>query len=341
MIKKIIIITMMVLLLANIAFAWDYTTDCKDKITDEINDDFCDCMEGQQGLGKDIPTAEILCLESNEMECYGDIDYAAGCTPGYTCNEQLECELGWDYTTGCFDKISDTTIATTFCDAMQTKILSQSYEDVPTIEEEVFAETGYECYGDLVYTTGCAIGEICNSELICKAINEECTTDDECNSAENCIEGVCKIEEIILAACEDEIDNDGDGLIDLNDPSCFSKSDEDESETITYAELIELYGLGLTECTDGIDNDGDGLIDYPAETECVSPIDNDEDWNAECMDGVNNDDDATIDLDDFGCFDPNDNSETDIMNAKLKFETAEFEEPGFFSKVLDTITFWN
>ena len=33
----------------------------------------------------------------------------------------------------------------------------------------------------------------------------------------------------VAAECSDNIDNDGDGLIDLNDPGCPKKNDKDES----------------------------------------------------------------------------------------------------------------
>lgn len=50
--------------------------------------------------------------------------------------------------------------------------------------------------------------------------------------------------------CSDGIDNDGDGLIDEDDPGCISDSDNNE-----FNESSE------PQCSDGIDNDGDGLVD--------------------------------------------------------------------------------
>lgn len=47
------------------------------------------------------------------------------------------------------------------------------------------------------------------------------------------------------SVCSDGLDNDGDGLVDLADPSCLDANDGDES----------------SQCNDGVDNDGDGLID--------------------------------------------------------------------------------
>jgi hypothetical protein len=52
-------------------------------------------------------------------------------------------------------------------------------------------------------------------------------------------------------ACNDGIDNDGDGKIDLNDPDCTDPSDNSEHGVTVYS----------PQCRDGVDNDGDGKID--------------------------------------------------------------------------------
>ncbi len=70
-------------------------------------------------------------------------------------------------------------------------------------------------------------------------------------------------------ACNDGIDNDGDGYIDLNDPGCANKRDNSELDP-------------NVECDDGADNDGDSAIDYN-DNGCSSPTDNDE---SDCGDGV-------------------------------------------------------
>jgi hypothetical protein len=57
-------------------------------------------------------------------------------------------------------------------------------------------------------------------------------------------------------ACQDGIDNDGDGLVDLTDPGCASASDVSEN--------------GANACDDRIDNDGDGLRDHPRDPGCES-----------------------------------------------------------------------
>lgn len=105
---------------------------------------------------------------------------------------------------------------------------------------------------------------------------------------------------IIEPACNDGIDNDGDGLVDLADSGCANASDDDEYNA----------PAPLPACNDGIDNDGDGLVDL-ADTGCADAFDNDE-YNAPitaCNDGVDNDGDGLVDLADSGCTDATDNDE--------------------------------
>jgi len=69
-------------------------------------------------------------------------------------------------------------------------------------------------------------------------------------------------------ACSDNLDNDGDGYVDMNDPGCSSPTDNDEYNQIinppqTYA------------CNDGRDNDYDGYVDMN-DPGCAYPTDNDE-----------------------------------------------------------------
>ena len=66
-------------------------------------------------------------------------------------------------------------------------------------------------------------------------------------------------------ACTDNIDNDGDLLIDFpDDPGCADAFDTDEADP------------PLVQCNDTIDNDGDLLIDFPADLGCDSATDDNE-----------------------------------------------------------------
>ena len=73
--------------------------------------------------------------------------------------------------------------------------------------------------------------------------------------------------------CGDGIDNDGDGLVDLQDPGCTDAGDNDETDEPTPT----------TECSDGVDNDGDGLIDL-ADSDCINAQDDDESTPPVCGD---------------------------------------------------------
>jgi hypothetical protein len=62
-----------------------------------------------------------------------------------------------------------------------------------------------------------------------------------------------------VPACNDQLDNDGDGLVDHPaDPGCASLLDVSENRA------------GFA-CDDRIDNDQDGLTDFPQDPGCVSP----------------------------------------------------------------------
>ncbi len=108
----------------------------------------------------------------------------------------------------------------------------------------------------------------------------------------------------VLPACQDTVDNDGDGLIDFPlDTGCSSATDNDEFNP-------------LPECSDSADNDGDGLIDFPADNGCTSANDNSEfePPNPACSDGIDNDGDGLIDTADPGCTGPSDNNEFNVVN---------------------------
>ena len=58
--------------------------------------------------------------------------------------------------------------------------------------------------------------------------------------------------------CSDGLDDDQDGLIDLEDPGCDDALDSSERGT-------------MYECDNGIDDDGDDLIDFPEDDGCLDP----------------------------------------------------------------------
>jgi hypothetical protein len=87
------------------------------------------------------------------------------------------------------------------------------------------------------------------------------------------------------AACDDGLDNDGDGATDHpDDPGCADADDDSEKDD-----------TGTYPCDDGADNDADTLVDCPDDPGCVHPAANTED--PICQDGLDNDGDGQIDFD--------------------------------------------
>ncbi len=93
-----------------------------------------------------------------------------------------------------------------------------------------------------------------------------------------------------LPDCEDLVDNDGDGLVDGEDPGC-NPNEQDDSE---------IDDTGAYPCDNGVDDDGDGLIDYAVgeggDPGCTSPSDPDEiSPDFPCDNGVDDDRDGVAD----------------------------------------------
>ncbi len=112
----------------------------------------------------------------------------------------------------------------------------------------------------------------------------------------------------ITTECYDTIDNDGDGLKDAEDPSCWNPDFGHEPDGFLNDEAA-VWG---TECDNGVDDDSDGLVDghdpdcqpryeaFQFETTIGS---------TQCNDGVDNDGDELIDSADPDCENAADDSE--------------------------------
>lgn len=68
-----------------------------------------------------------------------------------------------------------------------------------------------------------------------------------------------------LGQCNDLLDNDDDGVIDLADPGCIDGLDANEQDPAE-----------VPQCADGVDNDMDALIDWPEDDGCEAAGDIDE-----------------------------------------------------------------
>ncbi|HXF51248.1 MAG TPA: hypothetical protein VNM43_06170 [Dehalococcoidia bacterium] len=84
-----------------------------------------------------------------------------------------------------------------------------------------------------------------------------------------------------LGTCDDQLDNDGDGLRDLADSNCAGKVDEDP--------------------VDGVDNDGDGRIDEDPRNEDRDGSEYGGRYPTNCADGLDNDGDGQRDDNDPDC----------------------------------------
>jgi hypothetical protein len=154
-----------------------------------------------------------------------------------------------------------------------------------------------------------------------------------------------------LAECNDNIDNDHDGLIDNFDPGCTNNADISEADTTptpacsdgidnppldgkidfpndpgcpaagNASEGVAPLPAPQPQCSDGKDNDGNLTADFagapgppplpPDLTNCSWAADNVETVRL-CSDGVDNDNDGNKDWPaDLGCGSPNDRTEVD------------------------------
>ena len=107
-------------------------------------------------------------------------------------------------------------------------------------------------------------------------------------------------------ACSDMQDNDGDGLVDLEDSGCIAPDDRGERDP-----------LRDPPCANGMDDDGDGLIDFPLDPGCRARGDQDEEDPAvapACANGMDDDGDGLVDFaEDPGCAGAGDGEETDPL----------------------------
>ncbi len=104
--------------------------------------------------------------------------------------------------------------------------------------------------------------------------------------------------------CNNGLDDDGDGLIDMNDPGCDGIWDWDE----------ENWSVA---CDDGNDNDGDTLVDM-VDPGCAGPADSTETSSSlVCDNGLDDDGDTYTDWpNDPGCLSADDTSERDTSGTR-------------------------
>jgi uncharacterized repeat protein (TIGR01451 family) len=125
---------------------------------------------------------------------------------------------------------------------------------------------------------------------------------------------------VFHAQCSDGADNDNDGLIDAQDPGCYTKgfyspNDNDEANHVDSSSSSSAQPL--PQCRDGIDNDNDGATDYPADFSCSGPNDDSESQPlAQCQNGIDDDGDGLADYpQDPGCQSRQDNNEFNAASS--------------------------
>ena len=130
---------------------------------------------------------------------------------------------------------------------------------------------------------------------------------------------------VVKPQCDDNLDNDGDGVADENDPGCHTDGNPNNPGSYDPTDNDETDPVDEPECKDGKDNDGDGKKDKldpgchtdgdPNNDGSYNPNDDDEKDPVdlpECKDGKDNDGDGKIDYpNDPGCKSKDDNDETD------------------------------
>lgn len=116
-----------------------------------------------------------------------------------------------------------------------------------------------------------------------------------------------------IRLCSDGIDNDGNGLIDCEDPGCLVRGTESMPGPgdIVCPHIVNADGsISLLEnneytCSDGKDNDGNGFVDcrdrgcHQTKACCISS--EPENTLEACSDGIDNDCNGYIDCADHGC----------------------------------------
>jgi len=142
-----------------------------------------------------------------------------------------------------------------------------------------------------------------------------CQTPGRCGASSLTVDLVSRFEvpasfvSLPLSICTDQLDNDGDGLVDLDDRGCIDDADDSEVDE-----------TGVYPCDDGKDNDDDGVWDYRPGAEgdpgCLGPEDLSENGTLACDNLRDDDGDGLVDFRlsgdsvDPGCAGPDDDLET-------------------------------
>jgi len=135
----------------------------------------------------------------------------------------------------------------------------------------------------------------CLAVILALALGTARTARAECDPSGRCCDDT--------ACCSDGRDNDGDGLVDCEDPDC--------------AGIDPCGSSGETDCANGEDDDGDGLVDCEDPDCATAPPCTTPPTETDCTNGEDDDGDGAADCDDEDCAeDPACATETDCANGE-------------------------
>ncbi|MBS3162752.1 hypothetical protein J4467_02405 [Candidatus Woesearchaeota archaeon] len=232
----------------------------------ECNGDY-DCSEGYT-CEEGVCVEEIVSVDDVELEICNDgidndgdglIDYRSGCD---TDGDGLI-----DYVCGTYDTAQNHNEGyTSYGEVDSTGACDENWynlDDNSYFDRTVLCGTDEDLDGSVINKD-----DECSESL-------ECSESNPCEDGYICEDGVCVAEEAgveeavcsnVLPECADGVDNDGDGLSDLEDSECTDWEAEESGVTNEVIDDEEEEEDNVDEvkyeCNDLEDNDIDNLIDY-------------------------------------------------------------------------------
>ncbi|MBN2724564.1 MAG: trypsin-like serine protease [Deltaproteobacteria bacterium] len=274
--------------------------------TDDDGDGAVDCSDSDCFSNSACQTTENACGNTITLGC-GDSVSSSTATGAYTAYTSYNCLDGWteDGPERIYELLlntgADVTITlssgstndldllilegncdTNSCatgsveDAGVDEVLSFPYDGSSTLYAVV--ET-FQNAGDFTLTVECDGGEV----------QENCTngTDDDGDNMVDCNDPDCSQHSNCTTTgenCTNGVDDDGDNMVDCNDPDC-----QTNANCITNPE----------NCTNGVDDDGDGAVDCD-DADCVT-LSSCTERVEDCTNGIDDDGDGAADCDDVDC----------------------------------------
>jgi hypothetical protein len=287
----------------------------------------------------DSPDYRTICQEYDGGRNYGVASYAGGfqtVTPD-SCNLVDSDLLNERYCSG-FDVLEETVSC--------SDLGEDFYCDSGACIDPSGRPINYEQSCHHVSGSPCPDGMVCvDDDTYSDECLLECSIDTDCPQGKSCSDGLCITETF---RCSDGLDNDEDGLIDLDDPGCKDESDNAEKESYsTYRNSCDSpagshVGCGTSTVCTYYGEVSECLAECGSNSECTNTFGDGYTCRsgscliARCNDGIDNSDgDGLIDLDDPDCFGINDDSETTPLEEEELFveidgvlTDLEYESPG-------------